>query len=235
MTPQHIPLYRRAAFQRVAGSAWRPGGPELTRHALALAALPAAARVLDVGCGAGASLDEVRAAGLRGVGLDAVCALPRLPAAHAPFVLGDGGHLPFRTAVFDAVLCECVLSLLADPAAAVRGVARVLRPKGYLLLTDMYVRGLRGGPADSGLTRQAGASCLAGAMPRAAVDAVLAQAGLRLHLFEDHSARLKELAARLIWYGGAELGAQDVLGAGTACGCGSSVRYGYGLWIAEKE
>jgi arsenite methyltransferase len=50
-------IYEQKAVWKVTGEAIRPGGLALTERAMALCALPAGARVLDVGCGAGATVE----------------------------------------------------------------------------------------------------------------------------------------------------------------------------------
>lgn len=98
------------------------------------------ARLLDVGCGRGRSLRYAEPLGIAervrwfGVDLD-----PRLPERlhHAEAwraVLADVSRgLPFSDTAFDIVLCEQVLEHLDDPGAALREIARVLRPGGLLV------------------------------------------------------------------------------------------------------
>ena len=48
----------------------------------------------------------------------------------------DAARLPFADGTFDAVTCLEALEFLANPAAALREMARVLRPGGVLLVTN---------------------------------------------------------------------------------------------------
>jgi demethylmenaquinone methyltransferase / 2-methoxy-6-polyprenyl-1,4-benzoquinol methylase len=48
------------------------------------------------------------------------------------FVLGRGEQLPFRDATFDAVSFTFLLRYVADPAATIRELCRVLAPGGIL-------------------------------------------------------------------------------------------------------
>lgn len=50
-------------------------------------------------------------------------------------VIGNAEQLPFRSESFDVVLCNDVVQYIADPAAAVREMHRVLRPGGVLILS----------------------------------------------------------------------------------------------------
>ena len=227
------PLWEQEDFQRVAGEIWRPGGPELTRRALELAArrcgLAPGARLLDLGCGPGASLELLAGLGYRPLGLDrrthAAWAKRAAGAERSPaviFLQGDAACPPLADNSVDGVLSECVLSLLPDPLDALRGCRRTLRPGGALLLSDLFRHGdmlEEGGaslaPPESG--------CLAGARSRAVWEGLLVRAGFVPRCFEDHRRALVEMAARLLWYGA---DAAQPFGRGAV---------GYGLWIAQKE
>ena len=234
-------LYATPSFQAAAGDTWRPGGLALTLHGVALCGLGPQDRVLDVGCGTGATLLALQERGISAVGVDkkttkaAPGAAWEPSARHGrtlPLVCADASHLPFAAGSFDGLVCECVLSLLPDPEAALRGLAVLLRPGGRLLLSDLY---RMDGESPAG----GGRSCLEGACGLAEQQRRLAAAGWHLLIFEDHTRKLRELAARLVWYGGegelsrwlAETGEQADA---TPC-AGTCRRYGYGLWIAERE
>ena len=54
-------------------------------------------------------------------------------------------RLPFADAAFDTVVATLVLCTVADPAAALAEVRRVLRPEGALLLLEHVAAGHRAG------------------------------------------------------------------------------------------
>ncbi len=173
-----------------ASACLRPGGLEITDRAVALARLPRGARVLDVGCGSGATVAHLAGSrGLRATGLDSSAAQVGRARATWPgldVVVGRAEELPFTDGSFNAVLAECVLSTLTDAGRALREAARVVTPEGRVLLTDLYDRG--GGKARS-------CSGLPSLGPRRAVEALLAGAGLEGETWEDHTGVL----ARLFW------------------------------------
>jgi ubiquinone/menaquinone biosynthesis C-methylase UbiE len=58
------------------------------------------------------------------------------------WLVGDAcGHLPLRSEVADAVVCQYAAGHFADPPAAFREMARVLRRNGVLLLGGREARG----------------------------------------------------------------------------------------------
>lgn len=104
-------------------------------------------RLLEVGCGSGALLEELARlpvlAGARCTGVDLLAF--RLAAGAAgdeapPMAQADGRRLPFGDARFDVVVLATVLSSVHDDAVA-HGIAsetdRVLRPGGSVLWYDM--------------------------------------------------------------------------------------------------
>ena len=103
-------------------------------------------RLLDVGCGLGeASLDLAEDLGERGelVGIDASESMLRVARSNARgarfqvrFSVGDACSLDEPDASFDAARSERTLQWLADPAAAVAEMVRVVRPGGRVSLID---------------------------------------------------------------------------------------------------
>jgi hypothetical protein len=56
------------------------------------------------------------------------------------FIEAGAVHLPFASSQFDAALCECASNLFPNRQSALAEMARVLRPGGYLALTDVTFR-----------------------------------------------------------------------------------------------
>lgn len=99
-------------------------------------------RILDVGCGTGGFATAIaEAASAAVVGLDESAGfiefakrLPKPGRGSVEWVLGDAERLPFSEATFDRVLLSFVLHQLAAPEIAVAEAARVLRPRGTVLI-----------------------------------------------------------------------------------------------------
>lgn len=101
-------------------------------------------RVLDVGAGDGAFAVEAARRGALVTGVDPdpamlTAAAVRASAMGVDLQLGDGRaeQLPFADGAFDLVFAITVLCFVADADAAVREMARVLRPGGRLVLGEL--------------------------------------------------------------------------------------------------
>ena len=97
----------------------------------------AGARVLDLGCGAGDSIDLFRRlapdARWSGVDIDESPEVAMRARDDGDFHTFDGERLPFGDAEFDVVWCKQVLEHVETPRTLLTEVARVLRPGGVLI------------------------------------------------------------------------------------------------------
>jgi ubiquinone/menaquinone biosynthesis C-methylase UbiE len=96
---------------------------------------PPAPRVLDLGCGAGDSVDLFRSLEARvewtGADIEHSPEVAQRTRTDARFVTFDGQRLPFADASFDLVYCKQVLEHVRHPAPLLAEVARVLAPGGW--------------------------------------------------------------------------------------------------------
>ena len=99
-----------------------------------LASLLAGARVVDLGCGRGDSVDLFRAADPEvrwvGVDLEHSAEVAQRTREDAEFRTFDGRRLPFGDGEVDLVFCKQVLEHVERPHDLVADVARALRPGG---------------------------------------------------------------------------------------------------------
>jgi ubiquinone/menaquinone biosynthesis C-methylase UbiE len=113
-------------------------------------------RVIDIGCGVGKWSALLAEKGVEVVSMDNLpsmlqkvtqrCKQDRIKSKVSP-VLADGFHLPFKERTFDGATLNWVLAHI--PAAKntifVREIKRVTKHNGWLLISDSYWRGQKGG------------------------------------------------------------------------------------------
>ena len=192
-------------IHRIAGQCLKPGGSLLTERALEVGGIRGLLpefRVADIGCGAGETLEYLERSGVySSVGLDYSEtllgeAIPRLVSGR--LVRGRADSLPFRKGSFDALFCECVLSILEDRITPLREFARVLKEGGFLIVSDVFGRG------DSGQEEvRTKPEVLRNERLLSKEDLLdlLTGLGFSLLLWEEHERLLKEFAARMILAG----------------------------------
>lgn len=103
--------------------------------------LPDGSRVLDAGCGTGRYSAHLQARGHSVVGVDLspdMLARARQKLPDVDFLEGQLDALPVEDAAFDAAVCALTLVHLPDLDVAAREFARILRPGGKLLISDVH-------------------------------------------------------------------------------------------------
>jgi SAM-dependent methyltransferase len=142
-------------------------GPALARVAAGRPGL----RIVDCGAGTGHNLALLRPHGDVFAFDLAPSALTVARAAGYPLLRADITRIPFRSGVFDLATSFDVLQCVPDDRAAVREMARILKPGGSVVLTLAALELLRGDHAE--VWREVRRYTPASAR------ALLAQAGLR--------------------------------------------------------
>ncbi len=129
-------------------------------------ALPPAARVLEVGCGTGATLRQLaRRDDFRGSALGVDHCRLFIDAANRfaqrenaadrlAFQMGDAHSLDFPPATFDVVIAHTLISHVTDPARVLSEMARVVRPGGTIVVFDGDYASLTYAFPDHGLGSQ---------------------------------------------------------------------------------
>jgi len=193
------PVYEGRQIREVTGDAIRPGGFTITDRALSFCSFVDGAGVLDVGCGAGATVEHLIANyNLNAVGVDPSPKLleqGRRRCPGLPLLEAAGESLPFGNGKMDGVFAECALTVMKSPDRALAECYRVLKNGGWLVVTDVYARNPEG---VQDLRHLPVTSCLTGAMSIQALIQKISSKGFEIVLWEDHSRFLKELAASLI-------------------------------------
>jgi ubiquinone/menaquinone biosynthesis C-methylase UbiE len=104
-------------------------------------------RALDVGCGTGHHLAELRDRGFDPIGVDGsreMLLRARAADPAVPLQQADAAHLPFPDASFDLVFCIEVLRYLPVWRPCLSEIARVLKPGGTCLATAAPLLSLNG-------------------------------------------------------------------------------------------
>lgn len=146
--------YRTDGNLRARQRLWEHQQPpfDLVSWVLEIAGLPlgTAVRVLDVGCGNGAYLTQLRIRGHAVVGCDLSKGMLAAAAAAATpdteLVNADVARLPFVEAAFDIVLAPHMLYHVSNRQAAASEMRRVLRPGGRCVVVTNgkdHMRSLR--------------------------------------------------------------------------------------------
>lgn len=154
---------------------------------LAIAALREGETVLDLGSGAGFdAFLAARAVGPSGhvIGVDMTDEMLAKAAANAQrggftnveFRKGYIEALPVEDGGVDVVISNCVINLVADKAAVYRDIARVLRPGGRMVISDVVLDA----PLPAAIATDVAAltGCVAGAALRREYLDTIAAAGL---------------------------------------------------------
>jgi len=168
----------------------RPGGFIITDRAIGFCSFPSDAKILDLGCGFGATVDHlVKNHGLESVGLD-----PKEEPSNPNIIKASAEQIPFQNATFDGVLMECSFSVVENQETALKECHRVLKTDGRLIISDMYARG------EGALLE----GCLGRVDIKEEIFSRLENNGYAIDLFEDFSDHLKAMWGQLIFDKGAK-------------------------------
>ena len=192
----------------------RVGGVSLTQEALDFCGFAPGSRLVDVGCGKGATVRYLRAAGFDASGLDCDTAIIEQAGPYCQF--GDSSHLPYQAESLDGLLFECSISQMEARHNVLAEARRVLKDKGKLIISDLYFRreGYNGFLLNHDEWQK-----------------IITEAAFSVLLFEDKSDGLAEFAAQLLWQHGS-------VRIKELCGCDmeelKAGHCGYFLLIAQK-
>jgi ubiquinone/menaquinone biosynthesis C-methylase UbiE len=107
---------------------------ELREYLFQRSGMMTAERVLEVGCGTGAILGEIRTRALHGLDLQpAALKEARIHAPAACLTCGEAMSLPYPDDCFEITYCHYLLLWVADPQKALAEMKRITRPGGNVL------------------------------------------------------------------------------------------------------
>ena len=102
-------------------------------------------RILDAGCGEGYMARELASQGADVLGVDSSANLIEAAAGltstdgHAPrFLVSDVADLDVASDSYDLVLCNHLMNDLRDPSDAIKELARVLKPRGRIVILMLH-------------------------------------------------------------------------------------------------
>ncbi len=159
--------------------------------------------VVDLGCGGGLDvLLAARKVGPEGkaIGIDMTDEMLDLArrnavksgARNVEFHRATIDKLPLRDASVDCVISNCVINLAPDKPAVFREIARVLKPRGRLAVSDIALKKLL--PAEIGQDLMAYVGCIAGAISIGEYRKQLSEAGFDAVEIIDSEADLNAYA-----------------------------------------
>jgi ubiquinone/menaquinone biosynthesis C-methylase UbiE len=212
----------------VLGDSLHPGGLALTSRLAAYLGIRASSDVLDAGSGLGATAVHLsRTIGCRvtgvtledeGIAVGSELARREGVEDRVSWVRSDIQKIELEAKSFDFILVECVLSIIADKAGALRRLHRLLKPGGRLGLTDVTVSGTLPSRLQ-GLLATVG--CVGGALSPAGYRALLEAEGYVVERSENcgdvvasflHDIKGKLMVGEVVW----KLGKLPIDGGGLA-------------------
>lgn len=192
-------LYESDVLSLATGDTLRPGGFSLTDLGVKSCKFLPGARVLDVGCGNGATVERlVSLYRLQAIGLDSSEVLLERGRKKNPslnLIRGRGEDLPFLVNNMGGVFAECTLSLMEDLDQVLKEIFRVLKPGGWLVINDVYARNPEGLKPLQELNLN---SCMRRALPKETLLNKLVGNGFNIVNWSDHSNLLIQLTVNLI-------------------------------------
>ena len=198
-------LYQSDLARLILGETLHPGGLALTNRLGRLMGIQRDDWVVDLASGRGVSAMAVsRAFHCRVAGVEfghaatagaAVASRMTLATTRASFLQGDAENPPLASSRFDAVLCECSISVFPDKSRAVQEMRRLLRLGGTLGLSDVTVEP---GSLPRELEGTVGqVLCLSGALNVTGYRQLLKDGGFALQHQEDASGEILKLLEEL--------------------------------------
>lgn len=233
-------LYESDIIQDVFGEALRPGGLELTKRALEYCKFNSGDKLLDLGCGSGATISYINKHynfSICGLDIsDKLVSQARRLNEETEIFISSAENMDFENSTFNGVFAECTLSLMDDLEKTLKEINRVTRNEGYLIISDIYVNNTE---YLEKLKKVSVNTCLKKPFDLKDLNNLLENSGFHVELQEKHDNLLIQLLADIIF----KFGSMDILWSCTRdCTDMKSFQNslikskpGYFLMIARKE
>ncbi len=196
-------VYESEDIRLVTGDTLRPGGFILTDRAMNFCHFPKEKKILDVGCGIGTTVEYLSTAyRVNAIGIDPsenLLQKGKIRNSKIKIYKGQGENLPFLDHEMDGVFAECTLSLMEDVDTTISEISRILKEKGYFIMTDVYARNPEW---ISQLRNFSIESCIRGVWDIQELKNKLTREGFNILLCEDHTNLLKQLVMKIIFIHG---------------------------------
>ncbi len=194
----------------------RPGGFAITDRAVQYCAFSSKAKLADIGCGLGATVQHVRDKyGFLAYGVDLVTSAPNC-------MVGDAHCLPLEDGSMEGLLFECSLSKMRDPETVLSQAFRALAPNGKIVISDFYSLGESS--AFPGRIGWVGS--------QKDLHRTLQRSGFSVLLFEDYTEHMKALWGQMILTYGLDAVCRSY---GFCTRTARRPKLGYCLIVARKE
>jgi ubiquinone/menaquinone biosynthesis C-methylase UbiE len=191
-------LYENTIWRDMQDEVMRPGGLALTNELLNQLEFQARTRVLDLGCGYGASLRFVQERfDCEVFGLD----ISRQLLAgdqRRPFELcliqSDINAIPLAENTFDLILMECVVSIFGMEKMFTE-CKRLLKTDGKILVTDLYARKADGLHE---IRKLPPGTCIQSVIMQKDIMKALDNCGLKVLYWHDYSETMKNFPMKIL-------------------------------------
>ena len=191
-------FYQSPLTRHLLGDSFHPGGLKLTHSLAQRTQVNRNSKVLDVASGKCTSARYlVSQFGATVVALDlgvtnlqqAMTLSNEQQQKKLRCIVGDAQYLPVASESIDVVFCECALSTFDDREAVLTEFYRVLKPGGYIAISDIFVNNPLPGPLTSELSRWL---CISGATNAIRCQQFVQRGGFTRVRFTDVSDQLLE-------------------------------------------
>ena len=196
-----------------------PGGFIITEKAINFCQFKAGAKILDIGCGTGATVNYLKENfKIDSVGIDKKTA----NSLQENIMVAQAENIPFPTKAFDGVLMECSFSMTENQSLVLQECHRILKNNWQLIISDMYAH-YESVQLDG---------CLGRIDKKEDIISIIEKNNFKVELFEDFSHLLKTMWGQMIFDKGAATFYSEL---GTCSETMKRIKCGYFLIVAKKQ